>query len=112
MPAAAFKNPDNLGPISAATPPAMLQQTLPVTKLRKQITYVCIERVPQASGNATGTVEVWARWETGVGFSKMATVDLAASGEIDITPLNGVFPEIKLVLNNVVGAFWWTWTGY
>lgn len=98
--------------VSANTPPAMLQVTLPVSKLRKQITYVGIERVPQSVGNATGTVDIYARWKTAMGFSKIATVDLAVSAEIDIETLNGIYPEIKVVLNNVVGAFNWTWMGF
>ena len=103
---------DGIKGISANTPPAMLQVTLPVSRLRKMIPYIGIERVPQTSGNATGTVEVWARWETAVGFSKIATVDLAASAEIDIETLNGRYPEIKVVPVNLVGAFNWTWMGF
>lgn len=98
--------------ISANTPASMLTQPIDYVKQRKLVFYIGIERVEQQSGTATGTVDVYVKYKTARNWSKLNTVDLEASNEIDVQTVNGTYTEVKVVPNNVVGAFNLSILGY
>jgi hypothetical protein len=98
--------------ISANTPPGMLTVSIPHAKQRKLLLYIGIERVPQQSGPATGTVDVYVKWIGFDSWSKLDSVDLAASDEPNVQDVQGTYTDVKLVLNNVVGEFNLSIIGY